>query len=290
VWEKIMNSIARTAGVLAVAGIDRERDWPRLGNAALKAAATFWFVVAVFGQLLFAVYVADFYGRTAVQGRWQDWNQVLQAGYIHGDTLGNAVLAAHLLCAVAVMLSGAAQFVPLIRRRWPRFHRWNGRIFLTTALIASLGGAYMIWTRPKAGGDLPSLMGMTLEALLIWSFAGMALLHAKARRYDAHRRWALRFFLAVNSGWFFRIGLMFWIVANHGPVGFDPKTFTGPFLTFLAFAQYLVPLAVLELYFSAQRSRSAPHRIAVAGSVAVLTLLMAVGIAAAFAGLWLPHL
>ena len=99
-----MNSIAQASEILPVAGSGRSRDWARFGKFTLQASAIFWFVVAVIGQLLFAFYVADFYGRTASHGQWQDWNQVLQAGYIPGDTLGNAVLAAHLLCAVAVTL------------------------------------------------------------------------------------------------------------------------------------------------------------------------------------------
>jgi len=79
-------------------------------------------------------------------------------------------------------------------------------------------------------------------------------------------------------------------VANQGPVGFDPKTFTGPFLTFLSFAQYLVPLAVLQLYLHAQERREPRGQLAMAGGLLVLTLAMMGGIAAAAAIMWLPHL
>ena len=79
-------------------------------------------------------------------------------------------------------------------------------------------------------------------------FATLALRYALARDFKTHRRWALRLFMVVNGVWFFRVGLMFWIAVNQGPVGFDPKTFRGPFLSFWAFADYLLPLAILELY------------------------------------------
>jgi hypothetical protein len=36
-----------------------------------------------------------------------------------------------------------------------------------------------------------------------------------------------------------------WSRTNHGPAGFDPKAFTGPFLTFWSFGNYLLPLAIL---------------------------------------------
>jgi hypothetical protein len=283
-----MNVSATVAGM---SDIDAGRArWKRKAAFALRAAAALWLTIAILGQLLFAFYVVDFYGRTAVQGRWQAWNNVLVAGYIHGDNLGNSVLAAHLLCAVVVMLSGAAQLVPFVRRHWPRFHRWNGRAFLLSVMIASLGGVYMIWTRHVAGDQLSGRLSMSLDALLIVSFAGLAFHHARARRFDAHRRWALRLFLAASGVWFFRVGLMFWLVVNQGPVGFDPKTFTGPFLTFLGFAEYLLPLAVLQLYFVAEKSRSASIQVAMAAGLVASTLVMAVGIAAAFAMLWLPHL
>ncbi|URX61725.1 DUF2306 domain-containing protein [Luteibacter anthropi] len=256
----------------------------------LQGAAALWLGVAILGQLLFAFYVADFYGRTAIQGDWKAWNKVLVAGHIPGDTAGNTVLALHLLFAVVVMLSGAAQLVPVVRRHWPRVHRWNGRLFLISAMIASVGGVFMIWTRHIAGDQLVGRLSMSLDALLILGFASLALREARAGRFGAHRRWALRLFLAVSGVWFFRVGLMFWLAVNQAPVGFDPDTFTGPFLTFLGFAEYLLPLAVLELYFWSQKCQNVPGKVAMASALTLLTLMMAVGIVAAFAGLWLPHL
>ena len=63
--------------------------------------------------------------------------------------------------------------------------------------------------------------------------------HANAQRMqllDVHRRWAIRLFLAVSGVWFFRVGLMFWIGANQGAVGFDPASFTGPALSLRLFS------------------------------------------------------
>ena len=257
---------------------------------SLRCAAAAWLVVAIAGQLLFATYVALFYGLSAAQGHPERWNEVLDTGgYKPGDTSANLVLASHLLFAVAVMLSGALQLVPAIRSRAPRFHRWNGRFFVISAALEGAGGFFMVWTRATPG-DLGQHLGISLNAILIVAFAYLAWHYARARRFDTHRRWALRLFLVVSGVWFFRIGLMLWIVANHGPVGFDAKTFTGPILTFLSFAQYLVPLGVLQLYFRAQSSRSAYAQHAMAGVLAVLTLATMAGIASAAAILWLPHL
>jgi hypothetical protein len=47
----------------------------KLADKTLKAAAAFWFVVVVLGQLVFAFTVASFYGLTAARGNWQQWNK-----------------------------------------------------------------------------------------------------------------------------------------------------------------------------------------------------------------------
>ncbi|HEX7762819.1 MAG TPA: hypothetical protein VF433_04325, partial [Cellvibrio sp.] len=108
--------------------------------------------------------------------------------------------------------------------------------------------------------------------------------------FTAHRQWALRLFMVVSAVWFFRIGLMLWLVIHQAPVGFDPDSFTGPFVTFIAFAQYFIPLLVLELYFRAQKATSAYIQLAMTILLVVLTLMMAAGIFGAFMGLWLPNL
>ena len=83
---------------------------------------------------------------------------------------------------------------------------------------------------------------------------------------------------------------MFWLFINNGPVGFDPETFQGPFLTFLGFAQYLLPLAILELYLRTQNRAGAPGRFAMTAGLLVVTVAMGVGIFVATMGMWLPRL
>lgn len=261
----------------------------RTGAAALRAAAVFCYGVMTLGQLIFATYIFGFYGGALVRGNLYTWNKVLPHGYVAGDTLGNLILAAHLVFAVVITLGGSLQLLPALRRRAPRLHRWNGRLYLFAALLLSLGGLVLLWTRDRVG-DLPQHLAISINALLILLFGLAALRSAAARRFEAHRRWALRLFLAVSGVWFFRVGLMFWLIANRGPAGFDPQTFSGPFLTFLAFAQYLLPLALLELYLRAQQNRRRLVQLAAAALLTLATLVMAAGIAGAALVMWLPRL
>lgn len=84
-----------------------------------------------------------------------------------------------------------------------------------------------------------------------------------------------------------RVRLLIW----QRPVGFDAQTFVGPFLSTLAFAQFVVPLAILELYFRAQRpTGGTAMRWGVAALLWVLTLATAAGIFGAYMAMWRPHL
>ena len=257
-----------------------------VADTALKAAARFWFAVTVLGQLIFAFTVASFYALTALRGDYHKWN--FTNGYVPGFSLGNTAVIMHVASAVVIMLAGAVQLVPQIRNRFPVFHRWNGRIYMLTAVTLSVAGVYMTWFRGSVG-DLSVHLGSTLNAVLIWLCGGMALRYALARDFKTHRRWALRFFLVVSASWFFRIGFFLSFLIFKGPFGFDPTTFRGPFLSFMTFAQYLVPLAVLEIYLRAQDRPGALRRMATAGMLFVLTLVMGAGLFAVATAQWVPQ-
>ncbi len=286
---QVMKSASVDDHRAAITVATERADVMRSVGKILAASATSWFIVAVLGQWLFVTYVVGFYARALWQGHIETWNRVLPHGYVPGDTLGNLVVAVHLAFAVVIIVGGSLQVMTGVRRRFPRFHRVNGRTYFVSAFVMSVGGLIMVWTRGTVGGDAQAV-AITINALLIMGCAIMTVRHAIGRRFDMHRQWALRLFLVVSGVWFFRIGLMFWIAVNQGPVGFDPHTFRGPTLVALAFGQYLVPLTILELYFRAQRSRSSIFRISMAGTLFGLTLATTAGIVAAFLFMWLPKL
>jgi len=256
-----------------------------VADTALKAAARFWFGVTVIGQLVFAFAVASFYSLTAMRGDYHAWK--FTNGYVPGVTRGNWAVVMHVASAAVIMLAGAVQLIPQVRSRFPVFHRWNGRIYMLAAVALSAAGLYMVWIRGSVG-DLPQHLASTLNAILIWLFAGLALRFAMARNFKTHRRWALRLFLVVSGSWFYRIALFLTFMIFKGPVGFDPTTFTGPLITFMGFANFLFPLAVLEIYFLAQDRPGTLRRIATAGLLFVLTIVMIAGLFAVTMAVWVP--
>ena len=261
----------------------------KVAEKTLKAAAAFWFVVVVLGQLVFAFTVASFYGLSAVRGHWQQWNKTMTHGYAPEHPVGNLVVSIHLASAVIILLSGAMQLIPQIRRHAPRFHRWNGRVYMVTAFTVSLAGLYMIWFRGTVG-DISQHLGQSLDAVLIMVCAVVALRYALVRDFRSHRRWALRLFMVVSASLFIRAGIFFSFLVNNGPFGFNAATFSGPFLTFMSFGQYLVPLAVLEIYLRIQGRAGAAGRFAMAAGLLVLTVMLGAGIVAVTMAAFLPNI
>lgn len=255
----------------------------------VRASATLWFATAAIGHAIFLVYIlAVFYPPVAERGLHALEGMHLPSGFVEGDLLGNVASIAHVLLAAIVIGGGPLQLIPQIRQRVPRFHRILGRSYLTATMLSAIAGLYMTATRSPIG-DWVSKLGISIDGVLILVFGVMALRAALAREFTAHRRWAMRLFLAASAVLFFRIGLMAW-VALTGGIGIDYATFTGPFLYFLGFAQYLLPLAMLEWYFKAQRSTSIGVQTAFSITVVVLTLFTALGIVQATLGMWLPRM
>lgn len=268
----------------------RSRNTPSSGLSSLRLAAIGWVTSAALGQLIFAVYIASFYGRSMLSGQPERWNEVMSRGFVAGDNTFNWVLGLHLLMALAIILGGLLQLLPSLRKHMASFHRWNGRAYMVMATGLALGGLCLVWIRGGVVGDLPQHLGTSINAVLILVFVAMAWRAARERAFEQHRRWALRLFLAVSGVWFFRVGLMLWLVLNLAPVGFDPKTFIGPTLTALTFLQTLLPLAVLEGYFLAQKTSLVPVRWMVISLLAVATLATLAGSGAATMMMWWPNM
>jgi uncharacterized membrane protein len=261
----------------------------RAPDQFLKFSGVLWFVFAAIGQWIFVYYVAASYIPALAQHGLPGLKDTsLPNGHVPGDIWGNLAIAFHVLIAIIIIGGGPLQLIPQIRNRVPRFHRVLGRTYVTTAVITSLAGLYLVWTRGVPGGLIGHL-AISLDAILIMAFAAIAVSFAVARQIDRHRRWAMRLFMVVSAVWFFRIGLMFWFMTTGG-IGIDPETFQGPFLTFMYFGQMFIPLAILQVYFNAQDSENAGLKITAALLVLIATGATGIGIFAAAMGMWLPRL
>lgn len=272
---------------IPLSAVHQRRSNTAGARRALRGAAGLWFCAAVAGQWLFVYYIASFYGRATAAGDFAAWNRNrgLTDGYVAGDTAGNLFFIAHVLLAAILTFGGALQLVPWLRRRSPAFHRWNGRLFMITALGAASSGLWLEWVRGtglRAPTGVAPAVAVTLDAVLILAFAGLAWRAALRRNVAVHAHWATCLFLTVNGTWFMRVGVRVWGILTGGADATD-------FFRFWSFGAYLLPLAVYPIYLRAAKA-SAPLQYAMAAGLLVLTLMMGIGTVATFMRTWAPLL
>lgn len=261
---------------------------PSAAHRLLQRSAVAWFVAATLGQWLFVAFIVLFFGGHGLLGD----PAALDAkpnlvGYVSGDHFGNAQFIGHALIGGLITFAGTWQLIPALRRRWPRLHRWNGRLFVLGAVVATLSGMFLTWTRGAQIGP-GSNLSITLNGLLILAFAALALRSALRRDFTTHRRHALRLWLLVNGVWFLRIGIML-AGLTLAPLGIQLNA-SGAVFTAISFASWLLPLGVLELYLRAQRSPRSGFQYATAALLAVMALLTLIGSGAAGMLMWWPYL
>ena len=255
---------------------------------ALSAAAALWFATAALGQTAFAAYILGFILPRLAAGDLIGLNDKPHiTGYVAGDTPGNAQLLAHLLLGAWMTLSGLLQLLPGVRRRWPALHRWNGRAFISLALIATLSGFYLTWLRGSQL-NLGSALATSANGVLILIALTIAWRRARSGDIAAHRKYALRAYLLVNGVWFLRLGM---VLAGMLMAAFGQRLHAdGAVFLIVSLLSWALPLGVLELYFTAQRSSHAGMKFGVAAVVGVLALLTAAGGLAAWLLMWAPRL
>ncbi|MEO1475225.1 MAG: DUF2306 domain-containing protein [Pseudomonadota bacterium] len=252
----------------------------------MTLAASAWYVPVLVGQFIFVAYIFYAYGGPLLSGDPTGWNEHLSEAWVSGRTTGNSAVAAHLALAVVIHIGGPLQLVPAVRRRFPTFHRWTGRLFVTAVAIAVISGVYMLLVRDI--GAWPLKLGFIAQAVLIVWFTLFAVRHARRREFDVHMRWATRLFLAASSVWFFRVMIMIWFVLTGG-IGIDTSTGTGWFLDFMSIGQFL-PLAVYEVYNWLKAGGTPSARYAMAGFLWTAAGATTVGVGLAALGMWFPVL
>lgn len=258
-------------------------------HTCLKYLTRSWVFVALVGQWIFALYIFIQFGVAALSGdpTSADTSQMIQ-GYTQGDDFGNGVLMLHLLPAILLSFSGVFQLFSYIRKNYPTFHRWNGRMFLALGLLGALTGLYLTWVRGSRLSDIGSI-GLTLNGILILVAATLAWRFAIKRQFQNHMRWAVHSFILINGVWSFRLYLMGWFILNQGPNG-NNSTIDGPADIILSFASYLLPMLIAEVYFWAMRQKST-FRVSTANVFMLLGLLItALGVFAATLFMWWPRI
>lgn len=161
---------------------------------------------------------------------------------------------------------------------------------LFVAVVASLHygtesaqGDLAMLTRALSPGFL---MGATKSNFVIAEYAALAVIGALAgiaqfipqiQNHAPYHRLAQRLFVVTNGVWLFQVGL-FTAMLYTGSAALDTSALEVSLVAILSFAQYFVPLVMLELYVFARDEAGTASRMAMTAGLVILTDLMVVGI------------
>ena len=146
----------------------------------------------------------------------------------------------------------------------------------------------MTWGIGSRLSDLGAI-GVSLNGILIPIFVYYTWRTAIQKNFKLHRRLAVHTFILINGVWSVRLYLMAWFMANPGGLG-NTRTIDGPADIAISFASYLLPMAVAELAFWAERRRTPKSILIGAIFLTLMAIITTFGVFAASTMMWLPRI
>lgn len=153
----------------------------------------------------------------------------------------------HIIGSSIYSVLGAFQFSVGIRRRWPKWHRYAGRLLIGCGLLSALSGLWMTQFYAWPAGDGYGLYLIRLgvgTAMILCIILGLK--SALVRDINSHKAWMMRGYalglgagtqalthlpwfilygkpdelprtILMGLGWGINIAVVEWIIANRAP-------------------------------------------------------------------------
>ena len=160
-----------------------------------------------------------------------------------GDWIANLGIAMHFFMGMVLVLAWPILFSSRIRARHRAVHRWTGRVYVSAGFLAGVGGMSFILARHNGG---PSHVAFALWGSVMMLSAVLAYVHARAKRFQLHRAWAIRLFAVVLGAWLFDLEVLAWANLASG-VGMSDNE-DGPVDYVLMYFFFVPNLLVAEFF------------------------------------------
>ncbi len=161
------------------------------------------------------------------------------------DWIANLGIGLHFVMGTVLVLAWPILLSARVRTRHRKVHRWTGRIYVAAGFLAGAGGMSYIVTHgtfSRAAAIAFSLWGAVMMLSSV-----MAYVHARARRFDRHRAWAIRLFAMVVGSWLFDIEIQAW-TDWAGGIGMNADGASGPFDLALLVLFFVPNLLIAEVF------------------------------------------
>lgn len=239
---------------MAITALDAANELNRSSDSGEKAllwssrvlTGTVWVSAALFG-----LYILAFYAAALLDGNIEQWNKGLPRLYESHMPIATAGIGLHFAAGGVILALGSVQFLSSVRARFPAVHRLIGRIYVAAAFLAGVGGLTFIAVKGTIGGTTMDI-GFGIYGLLTAIAAVETYRHARVRRLELHRNWAMRLFALAIGSWLYRMEYGFWFLLSDRAGHLDD--FSGWFDRFMAFFFYVPNLIVVEALIRTRRS------------------------------------
>jgi hypothetical protein len=137
------------------------------------------------------------------------WHELLESAPIKtaAGWIASVGIGMHYFMGVVLVLAWPVLFSTRIRIRHRQVHRWTGRVYVSAGLLAGVGGMSFILARHE--GSAPHIAFALWGSVMMLSSV-VAYVHARAKRFDLHRAWAIRLFAMVLGSWIFDLEYRAW--------------------------------------------------------------------------------
>ena len=213
----------------------------------------FFYLATLLGMGTFGVYIVlRATGRTSENfGQWDALVSGLPMRTI-ADWIANLGIGMHYVMGTVLVLAWPILLSSRIRARHRVVHRWTGRIYVTAGLLAGIGGMSFILTHGATFTESSIAFGIWGALMMLCSV--MAYVHARAKRFDLHRAWAIRLFALVLGSWIFDVEYRAWEELAGG-IGIGETGTIGIFDYVMFYAFFVPNLLVAEFFIRNKHKR-----------------------------------
>jgi len=168
------------------------------------------------------------------------------------DWIANLGIGMHFVMGAILVLAWPILFSSRIRARHRAVHRWTGRVYVTAGFLAGVGGLSFIVTHGAYAP--PASVAFAVWGSVLMLSAVMAYVHARAKRFDLHRAWAIRLFAMVLGSWVFDLEIRAWNDLTGG-IGVGKDNAFGPFDYAILYLFFVPNMLVAEFFIRRQHQR-----------------------------------
>jgi uncharacterized membrane protein len=186
---------------------NKEPDTYQLSFAFSLMSGTVWF-----SMFLWGIWIATFYSIAIANRNWHNFNIIFPDLWTDGYPVASIAIAIHLIGAVFMSLAGAFQLVKYIRKHYAIVHRWVGRLYVISSVIASCGGLVFIFNKGSYGGREADVAFAVYGFYFLWCGICTYYYAAIAKDYSTHKLWAWRLYALSLAAWIYRADYYFWML------------------------------------------------------------------------------